>query len=187
MQFKPLKCHLYTLDFKIRKCDVIELQFIPISSLVNIILFTLTVIEALLSGVDSLERDGIIWSLSKEDAPTTAISSHPRRASPGTVNTIGITYSTSSHEKVYKNCLKPDETFERVHGVKRTKMNCEGLGMHRIYPNCTIATFNGYKAVNDTPTCMPKNTPVCILTQKVEKVFLIIDFFGKIEGFIVER
>ncbi len=51
------------------------------------------------------------------------------------------------------SCLEEDGDevgeFELRHGVKNTKLNCDWLLLHHIYPNCSLAVIQGYRERED--------------------------------------
>ena len=99
-----------------------------------------------------MERKGLVWVVSKEDAPGPVLVTDPRRISPGTVNSIGISLSTVDRSSLDveegQECLKRNETFELIHGVQNTYINCMGLSLHGLYPNCSLAVYMGYNQRN---------------------------------------
>ncbi len=37
--------------------------------------------------------------------------------------------------------MKRNETFERVHGMNNTRLNCEVARLERVYGNCSMAEY----------------------------------------------
>ncbi len=103
-----------------------------------------------LSSSHSTARKGVYWTVSSSDHPPTVLMADQRRAGARTLTVVGLRKREVDRTLLQVSgeppCMEAgDETFAETYGVRSTKANCDGLLLHHVFPNCSLAVVHGYK------------------------------------------